>query len=211
MEQIAKGTRSTKDYTERRRVALQNIINDLHKERRHITEKILLEKLDAKGYKIKRSSLYEDRVALAKENTFIRDLAESSYSQVIEEVYNDITLIKEKCLALAEKDWVRRLIKEKPTGAIDKDGKPVVRVERLIEENESAPKQNFYALALKCDEQIMNLMRGDLLNVSVALLARKLDHYRSEIELLKQKERDKDAASAIKALQDNTTEETSTD
>lgn len=210
MEQIAKGTRSAKDYTARRRVKLQSIINDLHKDRLHITEKILLERLDTAGYKIKRQQLYLDRVVLAKENTFIRDLAESSYSQIIEEVYNDITLIKEKCLALAEKDWVRRLIKEKPTGAVDKDGKPVVRVERLIEENESAPKQNFYALALKCDEQIMNLMRGDLLNVSVALLARKLDHYRSEIELLKQRERDTEAAKAIKAL-DDTTEDTSTD
>src|SRR3990172_6469082 len=111
MEQIAKGTRSTKDYTERRRVALQNIINDLHKERRHITEKILLEKLDAKGYKIKRSSLYEDRVALSKENTFIRDLAESSYSQVIKKVYNAITLKKEKCRYSLIQPLVSRMIR----------------------------------------------------------------------------------------------------
>ena len=172
------GRNSDKVIKERRAV-IQQIINDLHKEGKPIRPKILHEKLKEKGFVIDTVTLYFDRKFLAENNSWVRDIAESNYSQMIEDHHTNVSYIRDQAMDLAEKSWSKSKAKRKIAGE-------TTTTETELIEDEANPRERFYRLALDCEKQLLELLKGDVLNYSVAFLQKKLQSYKAEIERLQQ-------------------------
>jgi hypothetical protein len=159
----------------KRQLKLKDIIYEASLDGKFLTQKEVLEKLKEAGYKISRSELTRDKRAIATQNDFIRDLAEHNYSQFMEESFNLYTAIREEALALAGSSWVKRTVKDKTT---DEGGShEVVNVT-----DEAGPKKMFYELALNAENSRVQMLKGDVLNYSVAYLGKKLDQYKAIID-----------------------------
>lgn len=167
--------RNTDVIIDTRRKVLMNIINEMHRTDQHIRPKTLLAKLAESGYKIDRMTLYYDRKFLAETNTFVRDIAESTYSQMIEDCHNNICYIRDQAIELASKTWQKSKAKRRNTA-----GQEMTETE--LTEDEAVPRERFYRLALDCEKQIMELLKGDVMNYSVAFLSKKLQRYKQEIQ-----------------------------
>lgn len=140
-----------------RQHTLEEIISNLKSENIPVTPKILLEKMKKKGYKIDRSTLYRDRLAVNQRNSFLRDLSESNYSDYVENMWNDIEFVKQEAHEMMKNTTNART--------------------RII-----AGK-----LMLETVRTKVELFSGSVLNVSVELLAKKMQKFREENNYLKQR------------------------
>lgn len=184
--------RNSDESVDKRRSVLQEIINDCHKSGKHPSIQYLLEQLSKKGFPITRMTLYTDRVWLARQNTFVRDIAESSYSQIIEDMFNNISFIESESFEMANKTWSRTktITRNNPN---KKKGQPKTLTETQTETNDAVPKERFLRLALDCQTAKINLLKGDVTNITVAMLGKRLDQYRSQLEEIIKNSTDKEA------------------
>lgn len=165
------------DVIKTRREKLIEIQSKYYRDEKHLSPKLMLKELDKAGFKIDRKTLYNDRKYLAESNNFVRDIAESFYSQMIEDMFNDLEHIKGEAYRLAEKEWIRRTVK-------DKTANGQTSQERSIDTNEATPKGMFLKLAVDCVKEQANLLKGDVMNYSVAFLSNKMRIYKSEVDRL---------------------------
>lgn len=171
--------RNSDAVIKKRRDTVQLIINDLHKEGKPIRPRTIHERLKEKGYEVDTVTLYFDRKYLAEHNSFVRDIAESNYSQMIEDHHTNVSHIRDQALELAEKLWQKTKAKRKIAGE-------TTTTETEMIEDEAIPRERFYRLALDCERQLLELLKGDVLNYSVAFLQKKLQTYKAEVERLQQ-------------------------
>ena len=80
------------DVTIRRREVMK-IINQLRKKGQRVNRYTVKDQLDKLGFQISISTIYRDMTAINRENTWIRDLAESNYSAYQEEIDNNLEWI----------------------------------------------------------------------------------------------------------------------
>ncbi len=194
--------RNSDESVEKRRSALQEIINDCHKSGKNPSNKYLLEQLNKKGFPITRMTLYIDRVKLARENTFVRDIAESTYSQMIEDIFNNITTVEGEAFEMANKSWTRTktITRNNPNR---KKGQPKTITETHIETNDAVSKERFLRLALDCQSAKTNLLKGDVINVTVAMLGKRLDQYRSQLDDIVANSTDKESVRKARMIIEN--------
>lgn len=170
---------------EKRREKLQEILNDNFANGSILTSKMIMDKMkDAKFPYSNRRDLYRDRVALAKNNSFVRDMAESTYSANMEESFEVFTHIRDEALRLAGSEWEKRKHKTKnaDTG---------VSTENETITDEAGPKNMFLNLAMNAEKCRVDMMNGDLLNYSVAFLGKKLNQYKTQLAELEAKKKTK--------------------
>lgn len=160
---------------QKRQLKLKDIIYEASQEGKFLTQKEVLEKLDEAGYKITRSELTRDKRAIATKNDFIRDLAEHNYSQYMEESFNMFSFIREEALKLAGSEWIKRTVKDKNTD--EGASHEVINVA-----DEAGPKKMFYDLALTAENMRVQMLKGDVLNYSVAYLGKKLAFYKEIVD-----------------------------
>jgi len=184
--------RNSDESVDKRRLALQEIINDCHKSGKHPSNKYLLEQINKKGFPITRMTLYTDRVKLARQNTFVRDIAESTYSQMIEDIFNNVSFIESEAFEMAKKSWIRTktITRNNPN---TKKGQPKTITETHTETNDAVSKERFLRLALDCQHAKTDLIKGDVINVTVAMLGKRLDQYKLQLENIIENSTDEDA------------------
>jgi len=183
--------RNSDESVDKRRLVLQEIINDCHKSGNHPSNRYLLEQINKKGFPITRMTLYTDRVKLARENTFVRDIAESTYSQIIEDIFNNITFIESEAFEMANKSWTRTKTITR-NNSNKKKGQPKTITETHTETNDAVTKERFLRLALECQTAKINLLKGDTINITVALLSKKLYQYKLQLEEIAKNSTDKE-------------------
>jgi hypothetical protein len=186
------GKKLSNKEIQKRQEILQETINNAHKEGVVLSAKYLINKMRERGYKMDRMTLYRERKALANQNNFVRDIAESTYSQMIEEIWDGLTNLEEKAQDLSEKQWTRAVMVKKhrpPETPAEEENPnliPAHSIERRVETLSFQPKAMFLRLQKEIMEQKMALLKGDTMNVSVAFLSSKLNDYKQKLDEKKQ-------------------------
>ena len=150
---------------------LREVEISLMREGKALTNKNLIVGLELKGLKVDRNKLYTLKQSLNKKNNFIVSISESQYSAMVQDVYDKIMYIEDKCTALAEEDWTTHTIS---TGNGDRNNF------QKHERNQHKAKLDFCRIVLDCQNAKAKLLQGDVINVSVALIERNFDRLRDE-------------------------------
>lgn len=165
---------AVQDIQERRN-ELNTIISNFETRGKKFTKKILVEELAKKGFRIDARTLYRDLVVIMKDDSFVRDLAKSTYSAYIHRIFDEIDGYDEKI-----HEWMedppkthKRILEYDQSHPMAKP-----KIKRVIEETTS--KTEILKLGLRIQEFRINALKGDLVNTSVALLSK--DFQRLEIE-----------------------------
>ena len=154
---------------------LQTVQQDLIKAGKPLTPKNLITGLEKKGFKGNRKNFYTIQNRLNEQSSFVTDIAETQYSAMVEDIYRQIQFIEGKCLELADDNWQ---ISKRRTGDGTEEGSRNTWQE--FEDNQHKPKHDFLDLALKCQKEKRELLKGDVINVSTAMLSQKFQQLRDE-------------------------------
>ena len=175
---------SAKEDIRKRHDVIRQTQMEYYEKKEKLTQSRLLQELKKKGYAPSIATLNRDLVEVAKGNNFVRNIAESTYSKHIEDMYNSLDTLEEMCW-----QWIDsppQILKQKlePTGEKDKKGKPVFRVIEMTMETIS-PRMitsdiREIAMAKK------DLLTGNALNVSIVLLGNKSTHLQEDIKKAKE-------------------------
>ena len=165
---------SSAENIQKRRNTLSNILLKYQRKSVIPSRDELLKELEKSGFHIDLATLYRDRTILSKGNTWIEDLGESNFSAYCQNIYDSYEFIASKCLEYLRKEWVVKTTKTK------NDGK-----DKIIETSEtditSTTHIKMLTLLKDINHAIQELMDGSRLDVTMTLLARKLDEYKEEL------------------------------
>lgn len=172
----------TQDIT-LRRLEVEKIISQLKKENKLVTRYTVHEQLTKKGYKVNPSTVYRDITAINRDNTWVRDLSESNYSSYMEEIYTSLIWAEQESVKQYNKTWTasKTVTKDTPDGQV---------TERTETEELAAPKNAFLSTYVKTQELKHKMLTGDNINISAALLGKKLNQLKKQTESLEQEKVD---------------------
>lgn len=162
------GKKSSIDIINKRRMVITEIKQDYMDKGQKLTTNLLITELDGRGFKsLSRATVERDLIEVAKGNNYVRNIAEATYSQTIEDMFESFNITEEwlwKCLDNPPK-ITRQRIRAEPTS------KTGYRVMESIVETIS-PLSIVRAIR-EIVEAKKSLLSGNVLNLSVALLGEK--------------------------------------
>jgi len=146
-----------------RRIELAKIIEEFQKEGKLITRHSLIAELKKKGFTSDRYILYNDRTELNKGDTFIRDLTESNFSQMMRDIYNTLSWVETQALEQYEREWT--------------NNKKVKKAGKVVEEHTTGeiaqPKAAFLGIIKDIQKIKYEFLTGNNIQLSAALLSQK--------------------------------------
>jgi Fe2+ or Zn2+ uptake regulation protein len=84
----------TIDDTQLRRQTLAKIVIEFRKEKKQVTRYTLQPELAKRGFDVSFATIYRDLTILNRDNTYVRDLAESNYSAYQEEIAESLDWVE---------------------------------------------------------------------------------------------------------------------
>jgi hypothetical protein len=151
---------------------LKDVHVELAKEGKPATTKNLMSGLEAKGLKFTYDQFYTVRKKLNERSTFVTAIAQSQYSGMVQDIYEKLNYIEDQCLELASEDWTET----KTRSGDGSEGSSFVETTP----NQYKPKHDFLKLAKEVQKEKRELLKGDVINVSVAMLEKKFQEVRDE-------------------------------
>lgn len=171
---------ATEDITTRRH-EVEKIISHLKKNNKKVNRYTVHEILVTKGYNTHISTVYRDITAVNRENTWVRDLSESNYSTYMEDIYNSLEWAETQAVEQYNKTWTANKIVKKQTNEGD-------TTETTTTQELGAPKNAFLSTFIKANELKHKMLTGDNINISAALLGKKLNELKKQVEPLQEGE-----------------------
>ena len=170
-----------------RQQKIVDIEESLKKKGEIITRAKIIEELHKAGFpSASLSTLYRDRVALARNNRFVRDLAESTYSKYVGDIFERMETLQEQV-----DNWHKnppKITKQKvePIGLYPKGhkqaGQPMFKIiETTVETMNPVTISQF---DLRIQETKLGALKGDIVDTSVALISEEFDKLQQENEAL---------------------------
>lgn len=164
------GKKSPISLVVRRRSTIIKIASEYSDKGEKLTTELMLQELEKKGFKISSRTLYEDRLDIAKGNNYVRNIAESTYSEQIESIMTSLDILESKYW-----EWMKnppQIKKQKvELAGKDADGKPVYKILESSLETISP-----VAIGKDIREIVMakkEVISGDVLDLSIVMLAEK--------------------------------------
>lgn len=151
---------------------LKDVHVELAKDGLPTTTKNLMSGLEKKGLKLTYDQFYTIRKKLNERSTFVTSIAETQYSGFIQDIYEKLNYIEDECLELAKQDWTET----KTRSGDGSEGSSFVETSP----NQYKPKHDFLKLAKEVQKEKRELLKGDVINVSVAMLEKKFQQVREE-------------------------------
>lgn len=173
---------TTVEDIEVRRQALLDVILETRKKRKLLTRKAMIDGMKKKGFDVDVATLYRDRTALNRTNNFVRDLAESNYSAIQEDIQEVLDWVEQEAERQYRKTWTnsKTVKKEIPTN------EGLVEIEEVTTTGEVAAAKAAFLKIIKEVQELKNkLIHGENIQLSVALLKDKIRKLESENEELK--------------------------
>jgi len=166
--------RSNNNMVNNRRVELQKIIDEFKKKGVPITRQGLIDELQKKGYTSNRNILYDDRTALNKDNTFISDLTESNYSQMMQDIYEKLSWVEEQAMTQYNKKWTNSKLVTKNTaqGTFE---------ETHTTDEIAQPKAAFLSIIKDTQKLKYEFLTGNNIHLSAVLLMQKFQQLNQKI------------------------------
>lgn len=146
----------------------------LVKEGKPLTNKNVMLGMEKAGWKGDRWQFYYIQKKWQENSNFVVSIAETQYSAMIEDIYRKLMNIEDQCFELAEENWT---VRKTRTGD-GSEGSSYVETE----DNQYKPKHDFLKLAKEVQKEKRELLKGDVINVSVAMLEKKFQKLRDESE-----------------------------
>jgi len=171
---------STDEQIIKRQEKLREILDSYRKQNIKPTNEQLLTDLrnGESGYDISIRTLTEDKVELARGNTFVSDVAKKTYSQIINDCYDALEFIEQKAREILDKKWTQsKQITKKSRG-----GNEIT--EHLTAEL-ADPRLRALSIIADAVMKKAELVSGKTLDVSAALWIRQTKQHEDEIKNLK--------------------------
>ena len=174
--------RSNRAIITQRRAVLQKTQNDHPSTSANGTVDGIIQQMKDAGFKdYTRRMYYHDKTELNQNSTYVLDMTQFNYSAYMEEVSDDLRFIKEQALAMYRQEWNQ-----------DKTiTKHIVVNNELVQVEEHHKTAPIAAPKLKALEIIANvqklrtdLVSGDTLNISAALIGKKFREMQEDINRL---------------------------
>lgn len=151
-----------------RREAVLRIVNELKKKGITINRYTVHQSVVNAGFDVDESTVYRDLVAINRENTWIRDLAESNYSQYQESIHETLNWIEVEAKKQYKKKWtmskrVSKQVHAKDEGIID-------LIEQTVTAELAAPKAAFLKIIAEVQDLKIKHTNGENINISAALI-----------------------------------------
>jgi len=181
---------STADNKERRLQTLEKILEEANKEGRKPSPKEILTKLAKKGFKISKTTLYDDYTELAINDSFVQDLANKSYSKLVHDCFDAIDYAERKAMDILERKWTRS--KDTKREVFVEGAKETV-TEKTITEEMAEPKLKAISEIRECAVAKVKLLGGDIIKISAK---------RWSIQRIKDKQRIEDLNRKIQELKE---------
>jgi|APSaa5957512535_1039671.scaffolds.fasta_scaffold12997_7 hypothetical protein len=179
----------TADNKERRLHTLEKILEEYDIADKRPSPKEILQKLENKGFYISKTTLYDDYSELTINDSFVRDLAEKTYSKYIHDCFDSIEFAERKARKVLQESWSRSKISKKDVFV---DGKRETIIEKTITESIAEPHLKAIAEIRECAVAKVHLLSGDIIKVSAKIWsiqrARDLQtiyNFKAEIQRLK--------------------------
>ena len=174
--------RSNRAIITQRRAVLQKTQNDHPSTSANGTVDGIIQQMKDAGFKdYNHRMYYRDKTELNQNSTYVLDMTQFNYSAYMEEVSDDLRFIKEQALAMYRQEWNQ----DKTITKHIVVNNEIVQVE---EHHKTAP---IAAPKLKALEIIANvqklrtdLVSGDTLNISAALIGKKFREMQEDVNRL---------------------------
>ena len=143
----------------------------IQKELRNLTKPIIIDD----------RTIYRDMVEVSKENTFVRDLAQYSYSKLCQDAWDKYSWIYNEARKCYEKKWMltRKIIQR------DRHGKIISQRTETGETFQN--KSRFLTIMKQAQGSLDGLRNGRTANVSVALINNEFVTLKKELEIANKK------------------------
>jgi Fe2+ or Zn2+ uptake regulation protein len=174
----------TEDVT-MRRLEVQKIALQLKQKGKPVNRYSVYPLLKKKGFVTSYTTVYRDINAISRENTWVRDLAESNYSAYQEEISNRLQWIEDQAEKQYKKKWktAKKSIKNQKT----KEGALETTEQSITTEN-AQPKIGFLKIIKEVQELKMKHTNGENINISAALLGKKFNKIKTQYKTDKEEE-----------------------
>jgi len=163
-----------------RRIELAKIIEQFQKEGKLITRHSLIAELKKKGFTSDRYILYNDRTELNKGNSFIRNLTESNFSQMMQDIYQNLSWVEEEAIKQYNRKWTNSKTVEKVL-----EIKTKTISEKHTTEEIAQPKVAFLRIIMDIQKLKYEFLTGPNIQLSAALLSQRFQQMQQELFELK--------------------------
>lgn len=162
-----------------RRDEIIKLIDGLKQEGISANRYTVHERLDREKFDVSISTVYKDLVAISRENTWVRDLTESTYSAYQEDIHDKLDWIENEALELYGQNWSpqKNTMKKIPT-ASGKD-KVIIKAEKT-DVNHKA-KATFLKIILEVQDLKIKHTNGKNIDISAAILGKKFDKAKTKL------------------------------
>lgn len=164
---------------ENRREALSKIIAQFQKERKIINRFTLQPALKEAGFDVSEGTIYRDMTVINRSNTWVKDLVESNYSALQENIASMLDIIEKEAYDNYKKTWTTSKTTKKQVPR--KDGTIEITEETKTGEL-AGPKATFLNILTRVQELRMKHTHGDNINISAALLTAELQEAKDKLE-----------------------------
>lgn len=182
---MAAGRKSPDEVVQNRRTQIGIIAARLSKDGRIITvPAIRAELIKTKEFsEISESQVWHDYRYVCSENTFVKDMAQYTYSQMVENDYNGYVWIYDEARKNYEKKWTQ----SKQIRYQDNKSKGKWKTETVITEELAAPKARFLEIMIAAKKAMADIREGRSQKISVALLQHEFGQTKRELDILRAK------------------------
>lgn len=143
----------------------------IQKELRNLTKPIIIDD----------RTVYMDMVEVSKKNTFVRDLAQYSYSKLCQDAWNNYSWIYNEARKCYEKKWILT------TKITKKDRNGRIISQRTETRETFQNKSRFLTIMKQAQGALDGLINGRTANVSVALINNEFVTLKEELKIANKK------------------------
>lgn len=160
----------------KRRETIVQIRGQYKEKKQKLTTALLIAELDERGYKkVNERTLYRDMLEISKGNSYVRNIAEATYSEDIEKLAESLNIAEDQYWA-----WLKdppTITKQKLEPGANKD--EFIVVESTIE---TVSPITILDRIVAVVEAKKTLLSGDVLNLSIAMLGQRYREMQQQVQ-----------------------------
>jgi len=198
---VRKGRSSIEEILTRQK-KLGDIIVKYHEDNKEPSNNQLIKSMREIGYDTYNyMTLNRDMKHINRQNTFVRDLAESNYSYIVETQMNKLTSVQKTVDSWEQSppEIIRRVMRAKRNPNFDHTDLKRMQDEKIAEwiyEPETAYAETISPITIQSMKKdlAMNVLRvfnGDIIDTSIAMITSKFDEMQEQIDRYEMQEDDK--------------------
>lgn len=167
-----------------KRDKILEILDVMYKDGKVPDSVLISQELHNRGYHLSKKILKRELVAVNNDSDFVLDLARHNYSSMVEYCFENLMLTIRECNKLIEQKWTNDKIVKK--SIITDNGETIIE-EKISTQDTAGPKLRAMNTRNKSIEIMLNVLKGGVIDVSIALIDKQLQRVQTERDQFEQK------------------------